>query len=79
MLQTVEDFHQLVTLETGVKWTNTALLAAAGMDHRFLYRIRTEKSFTVGKVDALIEVMNRALRGEIHPDQFKAENGRNAA
>lgn len=66
-LSNLDDFFELTNRE----WNETMLLRAAGMDHRFIYRVRKGESFTTGKVDDLLATMNHILKGEIKPDAFR--------
>lgn len=53
------------------EWSETALLNAAGMDHRFFARIRAGESFTTQKVFEVFDTANKIMRGEIARDQGK--------
>lgn len=47
------------------EWTETSLLTAAKMDHRFFARIRAGESFTTEKVFQVFDTANKIIRGEI--------------
>lgn len=71
VLDRLEDFLALQP-----EWTETALLTAAGMDHRFFARIRNGESFTTEKVYQVFDTANRIVRGEIGLDQGKTQRKR---
>lgn len=59
-------------------WTETSLLAAAGMDHRFFTRMRAGESFTVDKAWHTLDTANKIIAGEITLDDVKKNRKKKA-
>lgn len=72
--EVTEQLEEFLALNPG--WSETALLTAAGMDHRFFHRVRNGESFTTDKVHQVFETANRIMRGEVTLEQGKAKRSR---
>ena len=57
--------------DVGRNWGEIALLKAGGIDHRLVARIRNNESFRTGSIDDLFTTINKALRGELNPEEFR--------
>jgi len=74
VLDRLEEF-----LAMNPKWSETSLLNAAKMDHRFFARIRDGESFTTQKVYQVFDVANKIMRGEIPLEQGRTIRSRKTA
>lgn len=71
VLDRLEEF-----LAMNPKWSETSLLNAAKMDHRFFARIRDGESFTTQKVFQVFDTANKIMRGEISLEQGRTIRSR---
>jgi hypothetical protein len=55
----------------GRQWGDISLLKAGGLNHRLISRIRKDDGFQTKSVDVLFDTMNRALRGELNPEDYR--------
>jgi len=57
--------------QVGKEWGDISLLKAGKLNHRLISRIRNGEGFQTNSVDKLFDTMNRALRGELNPEEYR--------
>jgi hypothetical protein len=55
----------------GRQWGDISLLKAGRLNHRLISRIRKDDGFQTKSIDTLFETMNKALRGELNPEDYR--------